>query len=704
MALFGTPEQGLAEVYGLEKTLYTFDERVWLSNNDGAYPRAPLIQGDDGFLYGTAPYGGPNKAGTIFRVGTDGAFTVLHAFDAYYGGDDSWNENYANEGGVRPIAGLVQAADGTFWGVTQLGGPGATGTVFSLSPAGGFRIYHSFPAVNEGGANSEGAYPEGTLVIGPDGAYYGTTAGGGLHGSGTVFKIAADGTFEVLHAFGSRNSNGVNADGAEPHAGLVLADDGHFYGVTHSGGSYGGGTLFRMAPAGAYTVLHTVNPYIQYGFAWGPLIQATDGNLYGTDDYGVFRFTLDGELSFIHAYCEEYCFEGLIPSGPLVQATDGFLYGATAGSIGGAGTVYRVSLDGTSYSLLYSFGVVRPDGWAPYGGVVQADDGHFYGTTQISESLNWQLHTSATVFQLRLTDTAPVTTYLDPDTIIFGDTYVLHWTSVNATRCYDSAGNTLEPSGSKTSLSPGLMQRQYPKHFGCVGPEGNATTYKVLTVNHPPPTLDFGVWPATISLGATAKLTWSVSWAPTCTASGDWSGEKLYSGDQSVEPMAQGSYSYTLTCEGQGGTAQETVSLSVGAPAPTLSLSATQTKAVKGSSVLVEWAATGVSTCTASGAWTGSQPLQGFEVVDTTSAGTRLYRLTCTGAGGQVNVAKSVSIEIFSPGAAGGAFSSWLLLLGFAPLIRRKFWYRVPEAARAARTNQDGDDNPDITDYLGYGS
>ncbi len=195
---------------------------------DGAGPQAPLIQGLDGALYGTTPFGGSNGMGTIYRLTAEGTETVVH--------------NFSGSDGNNPFtAGLVQGPDGTLYGTTQQGGSGDSGTVFKLNPDGaGFAVLHDF-----GASPTDGHYPGSALVLGNDGALYGTTAQGGPSNSGVVFRLRTDGSeYEVLHAFGAHPTDGRN-----PAAPLVRANDGGLFGTTGLGGDNDLGTVFRLAPA-----------------------------------------------------------------------------------------------------------------------------------------------------------------------------------------------------------------------------------------------------------------------------------------------------------------------------------------------------------------------------------------------------------------------------------------------------------------------
>jgi uncharacterized repeat protein (TIGR03803 family) len=192
---------------------------------------------------------------------------------------------------------LVQAADGLLYGCTYYGGDIGYGTVYSLTTNGALTTLVSFDYDN-------GAYPYGGLIEASDGLFYGTTYYGGTNGGwGTVFRMTADGTLTTLYSFGQ-------ADGAYPGAGLVQATDGNLYGTTSEGGLGGQGTVFRLTTNGVLTTVvwfngaNGANPQ-------SPVIQARDGSFYGTAEYGgtnydgtastgdglVFRLTLPMFLS-----------------------------------------------------------------------------------------------------------------------------------------------------------------------------------------------------------------------------------------------------------------------------------------------------------------------------------------------------------------------------------------------------------------------
>src|ERR1019366_3915567 len=299
--------------------------------------------------------------------------------------------------GLNPYSSLVLDTEGNLYGTTSIGGSGCQsqgcGTVFKITPSGNLNTLHSFD-------KGDGYWPFAGLVQGTDGNFYGTTSQGGdlnncdHSGCGTVFKISPSGSLTTLHVF-----EGSPSDGSSPIAGLTQANDGNLYGTTASGGFSGQGTVFKITSQGALTTLYSFCPA---GFPcadgadpFAGLVQATDGNLYGTTEFGgasgdgtVFKITLAGTLTTIHNFNGA---DGAYPLSGLIQASDGNLYGTTSGGGEGAnctftnscGTVFRVTPGGT-LTKLYSF-CSQPnctDGAAPqYGSLLQGDDGSLYGTT-----------------------------------------------------------------------------------------------------------------------------------------------------------------------------------------------------------------------------------------------------------------------------------------------------------------------------------
>jgi uncharacterized repeat protein (TIGR03803 family) len=371
------------------KTLLSFD------GTDGKAVLAGLVQATDGNLYGTTYEGGAHGVGTVFKITPSGTLNTLYNFCSQSGCTD----------GEYPEAGLVQATDGNFYGTTSEGGGTACnglgcGTVFKITPSGTLTTLHSFDG-------TDGILPVSGLVQATDGNFYGTTNAKGANGYGTVFKITPSGTLNTLHNFCSQSGC---TDGEYPFAGLVQATNGNLYGTTFAGGAHGVGTVFKITPSGTLNTLH--NFCSQSGCTDGAnpfagLVQATDGNLYGTTSLGgahtcaldgcgtVFKITPSGTLNTLYSFDGT---DGLRPDAGLVQATDGNFYGTTGGGGSsacnglGCGTVFKITASGT-LNTLHSFDIT--DGSSPYAGLVQATNANLYGTTEFGGANNY-----GTVFSL----------------------------------------------------------------------------------------------------------------------------------------------------------------------------------------------------------------------------------------------------------------------------------------------------------------
>jgi uncharacterized repeat protein (TIGR03803 family) len=376
--------------------LYSFD------GTGGANPYAGLIQGTDGNFYGTTSAGGANVActtqftvgcGTVFKITPRGTLTTLYSFCSLSDCAD----------GEYPLAGLVQGANGDFYGTTEFGGVGSTcsggpcGTVFKITPTGTLTTLHSF-------AGTDGEFPYAGLVQATNGDFYGTTLNGGanqdcldsfgaLTGCGTVFKITPSGTLTTLYSFCSLSDC---PDGAIPYAGVVQATNGDFYGATAYGGPNcagdgGCGTAFKMTPSGTLTTLHSFRR-TDGEYPTGALVQGTNGDFYGTTYYGgdayclppfgcgtVFKITAGGTLTTLVGFDLT---DGFYPYAGLVQGADGNFYGTTSeGGSPGVGTVFEITPTG-GLTTLYQFGFDGPYGDYPYSGLIQGTDGSFYGTTE----------------------------------------------------------------------------------------------------------------------------------------------------------------------------------------------------------------------------------------------------------------------------------------------------------------------------------
>jgi uncharacterized repeat protein (TIGR03803 family) len=345
--LYGTLPEGLGNSgVVFQMTPSGLDTVLWAFNGtDGSRPNSGLTLGLDGNFYGTTVLGGINGLGTIFQITPAGGLTTLYNFTggsdgAYpYGTPILGNDGnfygltqYATAYKITPsgvfkllgtipdrsFSPLFLASDGNFYGTTQHGGAMNLGTVFRMTPAGVVTTIYSFD-------NTHGAVPWGGVVQAGDGNFYGTATIGGTGGGGVVFRVTPMGNYKVIHNFPVNSPD----DGSDPIAGLVLATDGTFYGVTFSGGVYGYGVIFKLAPTGTYTLI----------------------------------YQFDGTT-------------GSNSSSNLVQHTNGFVYGLALGGLRGDGVFYGLELNlGSTVRFVLSSGKV--------GSTVEILGGGFTGATAV---------------------------------------------------------------------------------------------------------------------------------------------------------------------------------------------------------------------------------------------------------------------------------------------------------------------------------
>jgi uncharacterized repeat protein (TIGR03803 family) len=378
---------------------------------NGNAPASALIQGTDGYLYGATTGGGSENCnstwqfftgcGTVYKslIG-GGAITPVHIF---------CSETNCLDGAL-PLN-VIQATDGNFYGTAYFGGADLAGSFFKISPNGELTVLHSFCSALYKCAYAYVASPNG-VIQGRDGNFYGTTIEGSANnnaicngvGCGTLFKVTSAGKFTTLYNFCSLSNC---SDGAIPNGLLLQAENGNFYGATggdlnvENGPCEGPpcGTIFEITPAGKLTTLYSfcLKTNCPDGATpTGSLVQAANGNLYGTtfNPGTVFEITPAGKLKTLYRFCQqESCLDGKYPS-PLVLGSDGNFYGttqagggntdcSTGGYYSGCGTIFQITSAG-QLTTLYNFCSLGDcgDGYIPVAALAQGTDGNFYGTTE----------------------------------------------------------------------------------------------------------------------------------------------------------------------------------------------------------------------------------------------------------------------------------------------------------------------------------
>jgi uncharacterized repeat protein (TIGR03803 family) len=356
----GTLKSGV--VYKLDKTgketvLYSFT-----GGADGSQPHAGVIRDSAGNLYGTTRFGGTYNSGLVYKVDTAGQETVLYSFT---GGTD---------GGDPDRAGVIRDSVGNVYGTTLHGGAFKSGLVYQLDKTGKETVLYSFTGGVDGG------YPFTGVIRDSLGNLYGTTAGGGASGWGTVYEVDTSGHETVLYSFTG------GADGRQPQAGVIKDSAGNLYGTTEFGGMSGVGVVYKVDKTGRETVLHSFT-----GGADGNspdsagVVRDSAGNLYGATSLGgtpgegvVYKVDNTGQEKLLYVF--PGVADGDFPEAGVIRDSAGYLYGTT--SYGGAsswGVVYKVDETGKE-TVLYSF-TGGSDGGQPQAGVIRDSAGNLYGTT-----------------------------------------------------------------------------------------------------------------------------------------------------------------------------------------------------------------------------------------------------------------------------------------------------------------------------------
>ncbi len=339
--------------------------------------------GTDGNLYGVTNVGGASNNGTVFKITLPGgAVTTLYSFT---GAAD----------GANPTTGLVLATDGNFYGTTNAGGnssgecaPGGCGTVFKITPGGALTTIYTFQFGNDG------AFPYTPLLQAKNGNFYGINVF-------TIFEVTPGGVLTPISSNVDTNCSGCFANS------LIQGANGDLYGTSAAGGTNGDGAIFQISfsAGGSPTVTIVYNfcsqPNCTDGSTpSGPLVLGTDGNFYGVasqgadanSDGGIFKLTPAFQLTMIYTFCSQMnCADGITPTG-LMQASDGNFYGTTIyGGANNFGTIFKITSAG-ALTTLYNFQVqpfAPPQGSdnssETYGGMVLVQDnsGNFYGTTSL---------------------------------------------------------------------------------------------------------------------------------------------------------------------------------------------------------------------------------------------------------------------------------------------------------------------------------
>jgi uncharacterized repeat protein (TIGR03803 family) len=298
-------------------------------------------------------------------------------------------DDYYN--GEAPYSSLVPGANGLFYGTTFEGGSANAGVIFEMASNGAVNTLYTFTG------GMDGAFPQAGLYLANDGNFYGTTVEGGTSGTGSLFRLTSGGVFSSLYSFTALPQGGTNQDGANPGDSLVQASDGNLYGTASAGGANSSGTLFKINLSGSFQLVYAFSAVGTNGEnsegsdPEAALIQGTNGVLYGTAYAGgsngfgtVFAYSV-AQSQMTSLHSFQKAVDGANPMAALVQGTNGSFYGTT--SQGGSetnGTLFKITSAG-GFSFLHAF-TGGSDGANPLAPLVQGTNGNFYGTCANSDS------------------------------------------------------------------------------------------------------------------------------------------------------------------------------------------------------------------------------------------------------------------------------------------------------------------------------
>lgn len=362
----GANSEGVLFEYNIATDTYT-KKQDFDSNSLGSMPDGSLLIASNGLMYGLTLNGGANFGGTIFEFNPSiNAITKLFDFNG-------------SVTGSRPRGSLIEAADGSLYGLTEEGGANNLGTLFEFEVStAAFTNHYDFD-----GANGEA--PFGSLYEANNGMLYGLTSEGGMIQSfGVLFE------FDIV----SKSYNKVfsfekSLMGKNPEGSLVAYSNGSLYGMTSAGGDDNFGVLFEFQRGnGTFTKLIDFNGAGNGRTPVGSLIKATNGLLYGLTLYGGVNnngvlFSYDPITTTYTKHVDfNFSITGGAPQGSLIQATDGMLYGLTSqGGANNYGVLFRFDPSTNTFTNLYDFNG-SANGTGPSGSLVQSGNGKLYGLTR----------------------------------------------------------------------------------------------------------------------------------------------------------------------------------------------------------------------------------------------------------------------------------------------------------------------------------
>jgi len=328
-----------------------------------------ILEGLDGNLYGLS-----SKSQSLCQITPDGTSTSLPSLN------QALIDNNISPGGVGSLP--IQGSDGSFYAATYtkfITSVGVIGVIWKMTLSGDFTITSTFPSAKDE------PFPYSVLLQGKDSNLYGTTTEI-LFDGGTVFKVTNAGTMTVLHTF-------TGPDGSYPSA-LVWASDGSLYGTTVLGGASNDGTFFKIDPTGAFSALYNFQSTPTSSLYGPTFVQGSDGNFYGLQSSGgangdgaLFRLTPAGDFSVAYDFTQS----NKNPTA-LINGSDGKLYGITDNASQATGTLFQFTTGASPSAVptIATGGVISADAFGAFTSVAPGSWIEIYGSNFASDTRGWQ--------------------------------------------------------------------------------------------------------------------------------------------------------------------------------------------------------------------------------------------------------------------------------------------------------------------------
>jgi uncharacterized repeat protein (TIGR03803 family) len=375
---FGLTSKGGVNSYGVLFE-YNINSNQYIKRCDfdslifGCKPYGSLALATNGNFYGMTSAGGANHHGTLFLY--DPVSIILKNRVVF---DSTTN-------GAAPFGSLMRSSYGFLYGMTSTGGNLGKGVIFRYNAS-----YNTYTKKLDFEDALSGSYPEGSLVLGPNGKLFGMTSNSGKKHKGVIFEYdPSTATYYDRYDFDCPT-------GCEPHGSLVFAGNGKLYGMTTNGGALGFGVLFKYDPVThSYTKLYDFDGAIFGGNPYGSLIQTPNGKLYGMTKSGGSIADAGTIFSFdtsTNALTKLYTFNGTSngknPYGDLVLALNGLMYGMTYdGGTNNLGLIFEFDPVSHFLTVKYNFDGTS-HGSRPYGSLIQSSNGNFFGLTSAGGTNN----------------------------------------------------------------------------------------------------------------------------------------------------------------------------------------------------------------------------------------------------------------------------------------------------------------------------